>query len=191
MTEHEKLLINTLEDLQSRLDKGDEYNLVRGSALIRQVLIDGGNLLSLVNKNYKLDIRFRTQKNKPKFQNKPTIDGIEYETVIGITFLNPKHKDEEFIDYIKLDKFLEYPIIFFDGQDFTVLQIIKQCAHIYGGVHAGKMKTDEEIKLDLANKTLSHGEVSCTVDAMTDIIALTINALKPLVDEINKKCNKV
>lgn len=186
MTDHEKLLIDTIDDLKARLDKGDQYNLIRASALIRQILIDGGNLLSLVNKNYKLDIRFRTQKNKPKFQNKGIIDGIEYETVIGVTFLNPKHNDEEYIDNIKLDKFLEYPVIFFEGQHFTVLQITKQCAHIYGGVHAGKMKDDEEIKLDLANKTLSHGEVSCAVDAMKDIISITISALKPLVDAINK-----
>jgi hypothetical protein len=186
MTDHEKLLIDTIEDLKNRLDKGGEYNLIRASALIRQLLIDGNPLLSIVNKNYKLPILFRTQKNRPKFQTKGTINGIAYESVIGVTFVNPKHNDEAYIDNIILEKFIEYPVIFFEGQYFTVLQIIKQCAHIYGGVHSGKARNEDEFKLDLANKTLSHGEVSCAIDAMRDIISITITALEPLVAAIQK-----
>jgi hypothetical protein len=61
MTDHEKLLLNTLDDLKGRVDKGDNYNLIRAAGLIRQLLIDENPLIDLVNKNYKLKILFRVQ----------------------------------------------------------------------------------------------------------------------------------
>lgn len=188
MTDHEEFLIDTLQDLQAKLENGDEYNLLRAAGLIRQLLIDETPLVDSVNKNYKVKILFRVQKRNHKFQNKVVIDGVECETVIGVTFANPKHNDEQYIEYLKRAEFLNYNIIYFAGQDFTVLDVIKLCAHIYGGVHVGKIKEEKDLYLDWANKTVSYSDgVNCGVSTIKDIISIIVNALQPLVDEIKKK----
>jgi hypothetical protein len=94
------------------------------------------------------------------------------------------------IEYIKLNKFLNYNIIYFSKQQFTVIQIIKICAHIYGGVHAGVIKDKKDFILDQANKTIScEAGMNYGVSAMKEIIKITLDALKPLVEEIKIKYN--
>jgi hypothetical protein len=102
MTENEELFINIYNDLRDKLDKGDKYNLIKASGLIRQILFDASPaspLLDLVNRDYKLKILFRTQKNRPKFGKTVEFGGQVWETVIGVTLINPKHNDEEYINY--------------------------------------------------------------------------------------------
>ncbi len=188
MKNKERLLINTLADLQSRLDEGDEYNLIRAAGLIRQLLLDRAPLMDVVNMNYKLIIKFKTQKGKIDFQDKLVIDGVEVETVIGVSFIEAKHGDEQYTSYLTRDEFLKYKVIYFAGQDFTVFDIIKLCAHIYGGVHHDNIKKAKDLYLDWANKTVTYKNgVNCAVNSIKDIISITIDALQPLVDEIKKE----
>ena len=85
------------------------------------------------------------------------------------------------------DDFLKYDIIYFAGQNFSVIDIIKLCTHIYGGVHSGKIKEEKDLYLDWANKTVSYNDgVNCGVSAIKDIISITNQAIQPLVSEIKK-----
>jgi hypothetical protein len=190
MTENEELLINIYNDLRDKLDAGNKYNLIKASGLVRQLLMDGAPLVDQVNRDYKLKIVFRTQKNRPKFGDFVDASGQKWETVIGVTLINPTHNDEEYISYVKRDAFLNYPVINFAGLDFSVQEIIKICAHVYGGIHSGKIEDKRDYYLDWANKTLSYSDgLDCTVKSIGEITSIVIDAIKPLVDAIQAKNN--
>jgi hypothetical protein len=96
------------------------------------------------------------------------------------------------INYIKREEFLKYPILYFADLDFTVLEIIKLSAHVYGGIHSGKINDQKDYYLDWANKTLSYQDgVSCAVKSIGDITAIVLDAIKPLVGAIQAKNNVV
>ena len=193
MTDHEELFVNTYNDLRCKLDKGDKYNLIKASGLIRQLLFDASPaspLLDLVNRDYKLKIVFRTQKNRPKFGKTLEFGGQKWETVIGVTLIKPTYNDEEYTSYVKREEFLKYPIIYFEDLDFTVHEIVKLCAHVYGGIHSGKIDDQKDYYLDWANKTLSYRDgLNCAVKSIVDITSITLDAIKPLVDAIHAKNN--
>ena len=190
MTENEELLVNIYNDLRSKIDAGDKYSFIKASGLIRQLLADAVPLVDQVNKDYKVKITFRTQKNKPKFGNFVDEHGQKWESVIGITLINPSHNDDQYIEHLKRDAFLKYPVINYSGFDFTVLDIIKISAHVYGGVHSGKIEDQKDYYLDSANKTLSYSDgLNCAIKALGDIAIITIDAIKPLVDAIKAKYN--
>lgn len=187
MTEQETLLINIANELDKRLEKNDHYNLIKASGLIRQLLLDEIPLIDVVNKNYKLKIRFKTQKQNHSFQNSFEQNGVVWETVIGVHFIGPKHNDPEYTSYLKRAEFLKYNIIYFEGKNFTVKDIIKLCANILGGVHFGKPKKEKEIFLDWANKTITYADgLNVCISAITDIIKIIVEAIAPLINEINK-----
>lgn len=190
MTENEELFIDIYNDLRDKLDAGNKYNLIKASGLVRQLLFDGVPLIDQVNREYKLKILFRTQKNRPKFGDFVYEHGQKWETVIGVTFINPNHNDEQFISHVKRADFLNYPVLHFADLDFTVLEILKICAHVYGGIHSGKIEDQKDTYLDWANKTLSYKDgVSCAVKSVGDITAIVLDAIKPLVDAIEEKNN--
>jgi len=90
------------------------------------------------------------------------------------------------------DEFLKYNVIFFAGQRFTVLDIIKLCAHIYGGVHQGEAKDQKDLYLDWANKTVTYADgVNCAVNSIRAIVEITIAALQPLCQAIRNKDHAV
>ncbi len=185
MTDHENLLLNTIEDLRDKLKKGDEYSLLRASGLIRQLILDENPLVHIVNKKYKLKILYEVRERNRKVPPKFVVDGVELQSVISVTFAKPGKNEEQYVEYLKLDDFLKYDIINFANQNFTVQDIIKLCAHIYGGVHAGKIKEPKDFFLDWANKTISYADgVQCGVSSIKDIVEIIINALEPLVGEI-------
>jgi hypothetical protein len=188
MTEHEDLLINIYNDLRKKLEVGDKYSLIKASGLIRQLLLDATPLIDLVNRDYRVKIVFKIHKNKPKFNDFVDRNGQKWETVIGVTLMNPNHNDEEYISYVKRDAFLDYPVINFAGLDFNVQEIIKICAHVYGGIHTGKIEDQKDYYLDWANKTISYGDgINCAVKSIGEITEVILDALKPLVDAIHDK----
>jgi hypothetical protein len=188
MTDLEKLFVNTTVDLKERQEKGTEYDLIRASGLLRQLLFDGSPLVDQVNKDYRLKIRFKTQKNNIDFSKKTMWNGVEAETIIGVRWIKPNHNDEEYLSYLTITDFLKYPVIYFADQDFTVLDILKLCAHFYGGIHHDKVKKREQIYLDWANKTVAYGDgLNCAVESIKSIIEIVIEGLTPLIDKIKKK----
>lgn len=192
ITEYEKLLLDSLDDLESRVKKGTEYDLNMAAAIARKLLIDGIPLIDAVNREYRKKILFKTIKRRQdKIGKQIEFEGIKFENVVTVMFAKPvKDEDAENIEYLKRDEFIKYKLIWFADTWFTVHDIIELCAYIYGGVHTppGKLEKPNEIKLDIANKIVKYADgVHCAVNGMKDISHITIEALHELVQEIKSK----
>ena len=52
------LFLQTLRDLRERVESGTQYDMVRATALLRQLLLDDSPLVHQVNKVFQLKLRF-------------------------------------------------------------------------------------------------------------------------------------
>src|SRR5258706_7432488 len=168
MTFSEALFLRLMEELKKRLN-GDGYDYIRACGIIRHLLIDQHPLVTIINRNYKVKISFKVRKPKIVF------DGIES---IRWSSLNPIADD----DYIFCDKqtFLSRPVCQYLNHVYSVKEIVLYAAHIMGGVHSGKPKTNKEkIYLEIQN-TISLNGNSIYSESSHSIMEVVIDALEPL-----------
>jgi hypothetical protein len=183
----EEHLILSLEELQERINKGKQYDLIKASGILRQILIDSPALMDNANPD-KLKIFFKTRKATP-FNKPKLIDGQEYETLITVRLIDPPDSwEDEFVSTLKRQPFLAYPVFEFENHIFTIKDIIKIGANVLGGVHFDKPKTDRDRLLAIANNMISYADqTSSCASAIKEIGNITIKGLQPLVDKIKTK----
>ena len=181
MTEQEELFVATVDDIKEKLGKGDKYSIIRSSGLLRQLLVDGECLVDIVNKPYRLKIEFETTdftfQLPAEFRD---LIFIAWET-IDPSILPPSARKIR----INKDKFLGAKCCSLEGRVFTVKDIIKACAHGRGGVHSGKAKAEVQEVLDF-DEILKLGGAEPSLLALAGILRVTLAALEPLVNHINK-----
>ena len=85
------------------------------------------------------------------------------------------------------DKFLKERSLNYNGRDITVLEIIKACAHVMGGVHSGspEEESDEDI-LDL-DEICRVGGMQISLVALKEIVQIALDGLQPLTNAITRE----
>jgi hypothetical protein len=136
----EELFLRTVEDLRDRVQEGDEYALIRATALLRQLILDGANLVDQVNRAHKLKIRYTVCGKKFSehiLARKPalfsSLGGIHVSGLFA-------HQREE----CTREQFLKTIVLSVGGHTFTIQDLIDHAAHVAGGVHAGSARNDRE-----------------------------------------------
>lgn len=139
--EPEELFIRTLDDLRRSIYSPDEYEVLRASHLLRQLLLDGTPLFRVVNRIHKLkNIEFSVAVNEP-----PTIPGLPYSVWCALDGIDPDSCPPNFPRRsLSLEAFLKVVMAVTDGHTHTVHDIIDYLAHVAGGVHLGRPKSDAE-----------------------------------------------
>lgn len=134
----EELFLATLDDIRERLKKGTNYDLIRATALLRQLFFDGSiSLLDIVNKPHKLKIQFEV--NSDKATLKPLLPNFRiYWYMIGVR--NGELKSL----LINREKFLKIGVLYYKGFSYNVSEIIKNTANIEGGVHRSNPSNPKE-----------------------------------------------
>jgi len=178
MTEQEQLFLNTISDIKDKLSKRDSYSIIRGSGLLRHLLIDGEPLVHVVNRKFKLKIEFETLDFTFKIPIRPL---IHWKTLDASAFPNARKIR------VDLKGFLGADCLTFKDHDFTVKDILKACAHIKGGVHSGVAKTDKDKDILNLDEVLKVGGLDATLAALVGILRVTFVALEPLVEGITKE----
>jgi len=176
----EKLFLETILDIEKKISSGSDYDLIRSAGLLRQLFIDENPLVHAVNRNYRIEIVFKTadcQKELP--------EGLEKS--IHISMLDSsKYPSAKTIES-NIKNFLKAPCFKHDGTTATVKDLIKACANAKGGVHLGRGKTDEE------NSVLNLDEISSILGKepslllVSDICKVSLKALLPLKNAILEK----
>lgn len=172
------LFIQSLEDLHYSLASADEYEVLRSSLLIRQLLLDGGNsLVERVNRTHRLKIEYAiTPVRSPAA-------GVVATWVAGdaISPLVPSLDQPNLLRWDHLQKLI---VARCEAHEFTVHDLIDYSAHVAGGVH----KTDprDERQAALARLQSNQSEealsaVAATVRAIGRVILLGLDELKELV----------
>ncbi len=187
MNKKEQIFLQTIEDLKDRVENCTEYNLLKSSGLLRQLLIDENSLLNQANKAHKLKIRFRVQQRFDMFlERKSTTDGKTWQPLYGMIQILPA-EESSYVELLTLDNFLKYKLLFNGEFGYSVLDIIKICAHKYGGIHLEDIKKPNDLPLDSLNNHFKFNDLSSIFHSLYGIIRISLLALGPLVNEINTK----
>ncbi len=124
----DKLFIRSLDDLHLSINSGDEYEVLRGAGIIRQLFLDGSaSLVDLVNRQHRLKLQFRViQPGFPKIA-----DALEPDIWSAIDSIDPRRspKVATAVD-LNRDAFLGLRLGCVQGQDYSVADIIKFTANI-------------------------------------------------------------
>jgi hypothetical protein len=168
-----ELFLEIANDLQQRIDSPrNEYALLKASGLLRQLLVDNGPFVILLNREYRVPLRFKVMN-----RDAGTPLGIDSP---GIRWVNTNTFDFPFRE-VKVDDFLAYKTIAINGETYTVKQVIKCVAHTLGGVHYYRPEDDREERLMQIDSQLQVNEVGALCEAMAGIAVSTLEALKPLI----------
>lgn len=161
------LFLRTLDDLDGRLQPGQaEYDIIRMSGLLRQLLVDGNNLVDQVNRTRRIKISYKAYSFHAPIEpdvvfwalgdwltpNTPAGSAAGYLTLTeGVRQPSPPEGTPDTMtpqDLAK-DRFLALQVVLYHGHVFTVKEIILYLANAAGGVHAGEPKDDKEQALAL------------------------------------------
>jgi hypothetical protein len=179
MTERERLFLDTIADLEAKASLADRYALIKASGLLRLLLIDGSALVHQVSRAHRVPLRFETVDYtlKPPFP-----ESILFHWISLDASGSPDAKRRT----STLGEFLGVECLASEGRYFTVRNVILAAALLKGGVHAGKPRTDDErAPLDL-DQVLNVGGFDASVATLRGIIAVTLVALRPIVDAVKK-----
>lgn len=168
------LFLNTLGDIESRLETSDEYEILMISGLLRKLILENDSLVNQINKERKIKIRFLiNDKNPPSFMSDLSFwsieDGIDPDSV---PFNNVKE--------INIEGFLQKQVMLINGQIITVKDLIKHMANVEGAVHPGLPKTDKEKLLKELGETFGIGGLPAGIRLLKAISRVILKGLQPL-----------
>jgi hypothetical protein len=179
----DQLFLDTLSDLEGRLHTTEQspsdYQVVKASALLRQLLVDQQNLVDQVNRTRRLKIRYRASDRKPPADPAPTFwtvqDGFDPETALRRSPILEVNRDG-------LLKCVVATLQASAGESksVTVYDLIQYLAHVEGGVHAGQPKTPMENELRVWNQFVSIGGRPSMVRSLFAVGRVVVKGLEPL-----------
>lgn len=156
MNRHQ-LFINSLEDLESKINSKNEYQILKSTEILRTLLFDSsGPLVDKINKEFKIDIKFRYKVvgenlDNPLFKNLVTF-------ICGDGFYPPNSRPNIKITETKKDQFFKALVIFHNQNFYTVKDVLDFSLYKLGGTHHEDPKTDKEkIFSELNNLYVANG----------------------------------
>lgn len=171
MTKDEELFIDTLRDLEGSCTRRDAYEVLRASGLLRQLLMDSPSLTDLVNRTYKLKLRFTVAEPAPL----PLVDGILFRFKNPDVSSFPNAKTVQ----VPVKDFLAFECLYFKGNAWQVKDVIRVCAHVKGGVHRYPPDAEQQGLLDI-DEVLTVGGQEPTLGILRGIGAVALGGLIPL-----------
>lgn len=169
------LFAATLDDLERLVapEEPAEYDMLRASALLRKLLIDSNPLAHQVNRDIRMQIRFR-------------VSGVHAGTPIDLgikpisRFASVNPYGARVDELLSMKGFLARPVIWIDDRLYTVRNVIKCVAHVQGGVHYFDPEDDEEAQLMSYDESIRIGDISMLHRHLIDIGKVTVEGLTPL-----------
>ncbi len=177
------LFLRLLEEL-AQIDGGigDDFQLLRASATLRQLLVDDDPLMHQVNRERRLKVLFTACVEDAYvallLEDQPTfwawMDGF-----------SPRYAPAGTrTESLSLKNLLAKRAALVAGENVSVKDLIAQIANVEGGVHAGTPRTDLQRRLSETNVSIrleGSGAVARTLRGITDVV---VQGLQPLADQI-------
>jgi len=187
----ELIFIESLLELQNRKNIISPYNLIRQSAILRFLLIDGDAFYTVINKKYKLKIATTINNDLLSTTSISSVDNDNRSFIIS------KYKYDSQGKLMTIKQFLDLPIIkinnlelrkYADNKhikiEYNINSLIKLVANAHGGVHIEKwtnipvdLMTDNSSPFNINNNSKLHL-------ILNNIADITILLLKPLFDQV-------
>lgn len=178
------LFLETLRDLEEKTKNPDAYKMIKATALLRQLILDGGSSLAIqANRNFRIPLRFNVY-GKEGYKHSADIRAL-----ITMQWSPPHPGNDSKNHNVNLDGFLSRIVLMWDRYDFTVKNFISVGANILGGVHISSPtsfdKLDELDRMLIAasSKIIVNDKQSLIVN-LCSISKVTIQGLSPLREKI-------
>ena len=175
---HARLFEELLHELQVLLASATEYDLIRSSRVLRQLLLDGDALLHLVNRELRASPVFRVRTFGDGSGSGPA-DWMN-------TAISWSDESAPFAD-LSLQQFLSYRLGVANGEEITVRQIIKYAAIVLGGVHFKVDKGGEYEDIARLHADRDNDRLTAVLKSLGQIGAVTRDALIPVRDLLLKR----
>ncbi len=171
----ERFFLDTLADIEDKLQERSAYSVIRASALLRQLILDERPLVNEVNRTYRKNLSFETLDYTTEPPVKPDVHW---------TNLDPGFFPGAKTITVDLSTLLAAPCLTIDGRVATVKDLIKACANAKGGVHLGPPKPGGEQRILDWDRSARLLGTEPSLRALAGICRVVLRSLKPLVDEI-------
>lgn len=177
----EQLFTRTLQHLHKAINSSDEYEVLRGSALIRQLFLDGGiSVFDQVNRHYRKKIEFEIVDHNP-----PTIGGVDFDIWCVVDGIDPQVAPLHMPRVkLKRDDFLTQIIAIVDGNKYSIKDLIKYVANVMGGVHSGNAKDEREKGLVKLAELPLFSNINVALLFVRAIGRVVLQAMRPLLYQV-------
>lgn len=154
------LFVETLREMRERAESQRVYDSLMLAALLRKLLVDATSLVALVNRQYRLPIRFALL--LPRAPGTPLSPFAHLPNLPPPVWwymgdaLNPEDEGQfgPRAD-LKVDELLAMQVMLALGHKITVRDLIHYGAHVLGAVHAGGPKTDGDRAMNSIGQWIS------------------------------------
>lgn len=178
-TDAEALFIRTITDLANASTSNDWYLLLKSSAHLRLLLLDG--LLHKANERHKLKVQFRVAAQG----DPPPLDFDKLWHNIA-----PHDLPELQLTDVSLDQFLKLRVFESRNDSVTVKDVIRAVANADGGVHLDTRQAQVELVLELDKDTQRFGQVASR-HILRDICTVVVASSIPLIGHIQGRSSDV
>jgi len=176
------LFLETLKDLESRLQSDkSEYDAIKIAGILRQWLTDATPLVPLLCRGRNVMLRFRVRIESPPTDPMPVYwalaDGFDPDTALTVG-----HASE-----VTKDQLLACNVIYINSVLYTVKDVIRQLAHVEGGVHAGTPEDERERQLTEWSRFARIGGRETTIYTILAIGRVVMKGLQPLKARLERE----
>ncbi|HTE49662.1 MAG TPA: hypothetical protein VK698_02230 [Kofleriaceae bacterium] len=179
------LFLETCLDLEARLNEAKPYSLIRASALLRQLLLDGTPLIHRANRQFRLKLKFsvRSLLTMPDGLPQPAIQflgdaldgGLDMGRVPGFE-----------IKSISFDQFIAHHVMQINENRYSIGDVIGFLANVWGGVHLNEPRSPADTHLVTVDSSIvfaSRTPLMTIIHAIGQVTLRTIQPLRPLVQQ--------
>ncbi len=170
----DQLFVETIKDIQSKLDDPSHYNLIRAAGMLRQLFLDGSRLVDQVNRYHRIRLRFEIVPFEQELSIVPEFHWCRISPGVS-----PSISVE-----CDLDHFLRVTCVFSEKHKFSVYDVIICCAHVFGGVHSGSPGNDKESELLRLQEAVLAGGESVVDSTLRDICDIALRGCAPLMEAL-------
>lgn len=202
----EVIFVETMNELNSRVKLIDisPYNLVRKSALLRLLVIDGSRFYNVINRIYRQKISIKLTYSPHQGHSLSTFDDPNSGFITYIYFHDENGEECD------LSKFLKLPAIKINNpqlkdylkenriaEEYSIEELIKLIANAHGGVHfenwdnvSGFMETNSSSPFNINSNSKMHdlidnaaGIIYKMLEPLYKIVCENIKTTEPIAHE--------
>lgn len=176
------LFLLRVRQLEAILETQSAEGMLGLSQTLRQLLIDGGRLVDVVNRDHRLPLEFAVGLSSEEREAEMRALGLPDARLHFLGAFPPTEPRRK----LSLKQFLSFPVAKLEGSHFSVATLIKACANRLGGVHFGEPASDsvEESEVRRFGEKLSQLGMQHAFSSLIIVAAVTLDALQPLARKV-------
>jgi hypothetical protein len=177
----DKLFLERSKEIEKLVQSNSEFDVLRLSAALRQLLLDSPPLIHEVNRDRRLKVSFEVG----DFTIQPNAhtevlfleDGVDPET--RRSPLLPRRE-------VRLEGFLGHKMLYLKGKPHSVRDVITHGANVAGGVHRTTNPEERHKLIADFSKSISLGGMPGAIRVLQAIGRVTLRGLRPLIEAVER-----